>query len=359
MRRLFVLAAITALTAGAAAAGEPRRFMIEATVGGTHLEGAPLAWSDQRVWLLGRDGRLWDFAPDDARDYRKTASYFNPYSTREIRTLLEAELGRQIEVSLTPHFLVAHPPGQGAYWSERFEQVYRQFAHYFSVRGIAVQQPAVPLVAIVFTRQSDFLEYAFREGNRVGPNVLGYYAPRSNRVALFDIGAGGAAATDWRQNSATIVHETAHQLAFNTGVHNRLAPTPRWLAEGLATLFEARGVWDSDDYRQLGDRINRGRLADFKQQAAGRTADWLPRLIASDRLFQADPPAAYCQSWALTFFLVETQPRAYADYLAKTAARTPLAPYTATQRTADFVAAFGDDWRMLGARLSRLLEEVP
>ncbi len=358
MRYSVILSAILTL-ATAAPAADPPHFMIEATVHGTHLEGAPLAWTDQRVWLLGRDGRLWDFPPGDARDYRKTASYFSPYSAREIRTLLEAELGRSIEVTVTAHFLVAHPAGQGAYWSERFEEVYRQFVHYFSVRGIEVHQPLVPLVAIVFIRQSDFQEYALREGNRAGPNLLGYYSSRSNRVALFDIGGGQAAATDWRQNGATIIHETAHQLAFNMGVHNRLAPTPRWLAEGLGTLFEARGVWDSDDYRELRDRINRGRLADFRRTAAQRTGDWLPRLIASDRLFQDNPGAAYCQAWALTFFLVETQPRAYADYLAKTTARAPLAPYTTSQRTADFVSAFSDDWRMLNARLGRFIGELP
>jgi hypothetical protein len=355
---LTIAIAISCLSA-AARADNTARFMIEATVHGTHLEGMPLTWSDQRVWLLARDGRLWDFAPQEATNYRKTSSYFSAYSAREITGTLQAELGRKVEVTATAHFLVAHPVGQGEYWSERFEQLYRRFVHYFSVRGISLRQPEVPLVAIVFTRHDDFLRYAMSDGNRPVPGLLGYYSTRTNRVALFDIGEGRSNAAGWQQNGFTIVHESAHQLAFNLGVHNRFAPVPQWLAEGLGTMFEARGVWDSEDYRELKDRVNRQRLAEFRQYVATRRrGDSLPRLIASDRQFVDDVSAAYSEAWALTLYLVETQPRAYSDYLTKTASRPAFQPYTVTERTADFVASFGDDWRMLDARLLRFIGEL-
>jgi Protein of unknown function (DUF1570) len=357
---LVALAAALSCLVVAARADNPSRFMIEATVHGDHLEGAPLTWSEQRVFLLARDGRLWDFAPQDATNFRKTASYFSPYTARELTGTLQAELGRRVEVTATAHYLVAHPIGQGEYWSDRFEQMYRQFIHYFGVRGISLRQPEVPLVAIVFTRHDDFLRYAMADGNRPVPGLLGYYSTRTNRVALFDIGEGRSNNAGWQQNGFTIVHESAHQLAFNLGVHNRFAPVPQWLAEGLGTLFEARGVWNSEDYRDLKDRINRQRLAEFKQYVATRRrGDSLPRLIASDRQFSDDVGAAYSESWALTLFLVETQPRAYSDYLKKTAARPSFQPYTTTKRTADFVSAFGDDWRMLDARLLRFINELP
>jgi len=60
----------------------------------------------------------------------------------------------------------------------------------------------------------------------------------------------------------------------------------------------------------------------------------------------------------LTFWLVETQPGRYADYLARTANRPPFESYTAGERTADFAAVFGDDWRMLQARFLRFMEGV-
>ena len=348
-----------AIFAPSALAADPPRFMIEATVRGEHLEGMPLAWNDQRVLLLGRDGRMWDFPLDEARDYRKTASDFRPYSAREMCGLLEAELGRQVEVTATAHYLVAHPAGQAEYWSERFEQMYREFVLYFSVRGIAIRQPETPLVAIVFARHEDFLRYAARDGLAAGQGILGYYSPRTNRVALYDFGGGHAGAADWRQNGATLVHEAAHQVAFNTSVHSRVSLPPRWLAEGMGTMFEARGVWNSHDFPHQSDRVNRGRLAEFKRfTAANHNAAWLPALVASDRPFEENMPLAYCKAWALTFYLVETQPAAYAQFLAKTAARPALVPYTSTERLADFTDRFGSDWQMLDARIRRMIDEL-
>ena len=185
------------------------RFMIEATVRGRHIEGAPLKWSDEKVWLMARDGRLWDFAPEEATQYRKSASYFSPYSAREIAALLQLELGQKFEVTTTEHYLVCHPPGQAANWGDRFEQMYRQFGHYFNVRGLNLRQPEIPMVAIVFNSRIDFLHYGMGDGFRPGPEVLGYYSPRTNRVAMYDRTESRATPGDWRQNAAMLVHEAA------------------------------------------------------------------------------------------------------------------------------------------------------
>ena len=359
LRGLLVAIILPFLAVALVAAGPPPRFMFELTVHGKYVEGAPLTWNDQKVSLLSRDGQLWEFAPDDAVNYRKTASYFAPYSSRDMQERLEGEFGRRMDVTSTGHYLVAHPAGQAAVWAQRFEQMYGEFVHNFGVRGISTQQPEVQLVAIVWTRQEDFLQYAARDGARISNDVLGYYSPKTNRVTLFDIGAGKTTAADWRQNASTVIHETAHQVAFNTGVHNRFAPTPRWLAEGFGTMFEARGVWDPQTYPRQSDRINRGRLAQFRQYAATRhKTGMFQELIASDRLFEQDVAAAYANSWALTFYLAETQSRAYAEYLKRVAARPAFAAYPAPQRVADFTASFGDDWQMLDARVSRFIEEL-
>lgn len=340
------------------ASAATKRFMIETLVRGTALEGAPLTWSDERVVLLGRDGRLWDFSPDDAENFHKTTSYFVPYTQGEMQHRLETEFSQGMEVTATNHYLVVHPSGR-AVWAERIEQMYREFVHNFGVRGVSTHQPELPLVAIVFERQETFQNYALRDGARITSNVLGYYSPKTNRVSLFDFGEGKPTSTDWRRNGSTVIHEMAHQVAFNTGVHNRFAVTPTWLAEGLGTMFEARGVWAPQDYPKQSDRINRSRLAQYKQYAAARHKPaTIQGLIASDRLFQQDTAGAYAESWALSFYLAETQPRAYADYLRKTAARHDFAPYTSAERTADFVASFGDDWRMLDVRVARFIDEL-
>ena len=71
-----------------------------------------------------------------------------------------------------------------------------------------------------------------------------------------------------------------------------------------------------------------------------------------------NPPAAYAEAWAFTFFLVETEPRKYAQYLARTAERPPFSEYDTARRMADFTAVLGKDWRMLDARFLRFMAEV-
>jgi hypothetical protein len=125
---------------------------------------------------------------------------------------------------------------------------------------------------------------------------------------LFDVTAGSAK-RDWSENAETIIHEATHQTAYNTGVHRRFAPTPRWLVEGLATMFEAPGVWNARYDHTQADRINRGRLEGFRKfAAANRQPGWLATLLTTDRAFQTDPEAAYAESWALSFYLCESQP---------------------------------------------------
>jgi hypothetical protein len=175
-------------------------------------------------------------------------------------------------------------------------------------------------------------------------------------VTLYDSGRGKNDTEAWKNDAETVIHETAHQTAFNTGVHNRFTITPRWVVEGLGCLFEARGVYDSSHYPNVEDRINRGRLSSFRQiVAAGWAPGSLLSLVESDRIFETHPSIAYAQAWALTMFLSETQPRNYNAYLAKTAARKDFEPYAAAQRRADFTASFGSDLRMLEAQFLRYI----
>jgi len=58
----------------------------------------------------------------------------------------------------------------------------------------------------------------------------------------------------------------------------------------------------------------------------------------------------------LTFYLVETQPRKYFQYLAKTSSRPELKSYSAKDRLKDFTDVFGADLTMLEARFLRFIE---
>jgi hypothetical protein len=139
-------------------------------------------------------------------------------------------------------------------------------------------------------------------------------------------------------------------------VHQRFGQSPRWLVEGLGTMFEARGVWQSRTYQSQSDRINRGRLNTWQSRAKShRPTDIIAQVVSSDRFFASDAEAAYAEAWALSFYLIETSPKKYFELLAKTANRPMFAEYPAAKRLDDFTSVFGADFAMLDARLQRFI----
>ncbi|MBN1909124.1 MAG: DUF1570 domain-containing protein [Pirellulales bacterium] len=352
---------IIVAAAGVASAAGPGGIegMVEVTIRGQKVEGMPIAWNAAQIHLLGRDGRLWSFAPGEATDFRQTSDRFRPYSVSEIRGMLLRELGHGYRVTGTTHYMVAHPVGQQTQWAERFEELYRGFVRYFSVRGFRLEQPPFPLIGIVCRDRADFDRQAARSGSSVGQNVLGYYSLDSNRILLYDIGGGKGSAADWRQTADTVIHEATHQTAFNTGIHSRFSPPPDWVAEGLATLFEARGVYDSSKFMSRQDQINRGRLDNYRLLIERPKRPDLPqKLVFSDLLFRAQPSVAYAESWALAYYLVQTQPHKFARYLAVTASHPPFEPVSPAQRTHDFTSIFGSNWKLFEAQFTRYMNGV-
>ncbi len=353
---LLCLAALAAAPATGVRGGDD--YMIKAIVKGEFVEGQPLSWSERKVFLLARDGQLISFNPAEATDYRKSSPRLYAYSTGEIRGKLYREFGSRFDVTGTGHYLVVHPAGQRDMWADRFEKMYRSFYHYFQVRGFKMKEPDFPLIAIVFHNRQDYLQYASRTGSGGGATTLGHYDDWTNRIALFDV-TTGKSSRDWSQNAETIIHEATHQTAFNTGVHRRFAGVPRWLCEGLATMFEARGVWDSMSFRTVRDRLNTEQLELFRSYRDARRQDGsLAEFLASDRAFRADETGAYAESWALSFYLSETMPRRYSKYLALTAGRPAFQEYTSEERVADFQKVFGDNLAMLEIKFLRYIDRL-
>ncbi len=351
---LFSIVAQLQILAPAAAA----EFMFRATVDGETFEGKPLAWTDDEMYLLGRDGRLHAFHPQEAKDAKKTSPDFAGYSVPEMKRELYREFGDALDITTTPHYIVVHPRGGHSDWAARFEELYRSCLAYFRVRGFQPEEPKFPLVAIVHRNRDDYYRAASASGKSLPPNMLGHYDNSSNRVQLFDVTAGSPDG-DWSENAATIIHEATHQTAFNVGIHNRFADQPRWLVEGLATMFEARGVWNSQSFHSLHDRLNAGRLADFRAGLPKRQPGTLASLVASDQLFRTNSTAAYAEAWALTLYLCETRPRQLAEYFDRTATRADFSSYFAAQRVADFAECFGSDFKQLEANFLNWMKDIP
>jgi hypothetical protein len=354
-----LLTALTVLLAtplAGFAAGRPNWTMI-VDIGDERVEGTPLSWSKQQVLLLARDGRLWDFAPSQSRNFRKISSTFSSYTASEMRAALERELRGKLVITGTGHYLVAHPKGKEA-WAQRFEQLYRSCIHYFGMRNMRVTEPSFPLVAIVWGNRADFERYAAEDGSHVREGVLGFYSPTTNRVMLYDNDMGNQRLSTLF-NDATIIHEATHQVAFNTGVHNRFAPNPNWLVEGMGSMFEATGVWDWQRYPNRRDRVNRLRLVQYRAwQKSGGAKGNFAQLLSSDRQFATNPTAAYAEGWAWVFFLTERYPQKFAEYVRRVAAHGDFEAYPPTKRIHDFSAVFGSDLRMLEKHCNNFLNEL-
>ena len=355
---LFSAAMCLAIWTTGSIAAEP--ITIELELNGQRIEGSPLLWSGSSVHLLARDGKLFEFHPHQAKNFRKTGAGFRSYSQGEMRAELIREFGRGFDVSGTGHYLVVHPAGQRNKWASRFEDLYRSFVHYFTARGFRPASPQFPLVAVVFPSHADFLRYVNRDGARLPSGALGYYTPVSNRILLYDVTPDADQDdSNWHVNAETIIHEAAHQSAFNTGIHNRYTMPPRWVVEGLGTMFEAPGVWNSRQFPRLSDRINRGQLAAFKRYvAAGRPKGSLAQFVSSDRAFLANIGAFYAEAWALSFYLIETRPSQYIEHLRQTASQPSFTTYGSPQRLREFTRVFGSDLEMLEAHFLRYIANL-
>jgi hypothetical protein len=303
---------------------------------------------------------LWQFPPAAARQFQQLSDDFRPFSAAEMRGQLLREFDRGHDVSGTGNYLVVHPAGQQDRWAPRFEALYRSFVQYFTARGLRPPRPNFPLVAVVFGSPEELNAYATRNGGQLATGVVGYYSLVSNRVLLCDVSRGSADDQSWQQNARTIIHEAAHQIAFNCGIHNRFAPPPHWLCEGLAVMFESPGVWNARHHARLQDRVDTERLGSFRHYRHGaRPHNSLPQFVsASERLFETNPQAAYAEAWALAFFLAEKEPAKFVQYLSKTARREPMRRYSAAEQLQEFTDVFGTNLQMLEARYLRFIDQL-
>jgi hypothetical protein len=343
---------------------------------------------------MGQDGQLHGVMNDKVKKYRQVAPQFNVWSASVLRDQLRREFGKSYDVVGTRHYTVcAIGEKKARTYAETLEELYRSFHMYFSVRGFKMNEPEFPLVAVVFPEYGSFASYAQAEKVSVSQNLRGYYLNTSNRIALYEdanglqsqnelpfdvpvrLGLEGGIspftphltsdfrARPWEAIEATLkdtmIHEGTHQVAFNTGLHSRIGATPKWVVEGMATVFEAPGIRNSSANSGVKTRINRDRFIWFGNYSKSRRKPRsLESFLASDDAFKTDVLDAYSEAWAFSFFLIETRPRPYADYLRTIAARDPLLVYSAQDRVADFKQTVSKELPLLESEFLRFIAQI-
>jgi hypothetical protein len=314
-------------------------------------------------------------------ELKETPEKPRPFTKEEMIAELRREFGGGYRVFSTNRYVICYNCDTEFAKScgTLFERLNRAFINFFSKAGFEIKPSEYPLVAIVFGEERDFLTYASRElGEDMARNVIGYYSFLTNRMVLYDMQANasrkglgnvGTRPQPGRRgieglanaNIATVVHEAAHQLAYNSGFHQRFSDNPLWLAEGMAMFVEATNR-QAPNWDRIGE-INKPRLDLFRKRHFG--ADAVPvditLLIQSDDLLRNKDTAldAYADCWALTFYLIRTHREQFFQYLKNLGKKPALLQDNVEQRLIDFRAAFGEDTNQLQEDFVRYMRALP
>ncbi len=343
--------------------------LLEVEVPGGHYVGLPVHWGAHDAVVLEPNGQMQFIEQRDVKSHSMLPYDFSPQTVADARVELQNEMGVNYETLVFGPYVIAAPLGQAEHWRARFRRLLAGYLRYFEVRQWPLRRPDFPLRVVVYATRAEFMAYSSRQVKQIPSSMVGCYSPRTNRCALYNIdlpsnhatSASQGSATNWSETEATIVHEAVHQLAYNSGIHERLSMDPLWFIEGLACMFEQPGVYDSE--QQSGTLVSR--MDPARTHRLQATIDhpklllnYLQSLSESDELFERETEVAYDLSWALTFYLAERMPVEFRKYSSVLAAR-PFGEYPSSERGRDFRQVFGGDLSLLAGRLTHMLRERP
>ena len=255
-------------------------------------------------------------------------------------------LGGEFEFRQTDHWIIAYTADekQVDQVASALERLHEVFTETFEKIGIDLTEPDKPLEVVLY---ADKKSYEAHQARRVRPRTIpgnGAYSPRSNRIVLIVPGS--------RRRSSLInlvVHEGAHQLAFNLGVQDRRESYPPWIGEGLASAFETRDV--DNEFGPL-SKVRNPRWRNMALRAAtGRTMPVRELIVLhrpttdpeddSQRSARQDNSAIYNQGASMIVFMMREKPSEFIKYLHELGKLPRFRDPSEMWRDA-FVNAFGD-----------------
>ncbi len=313
--------------------------------------------ADGGLLLEQADGRLDLVQPESIASRVPIPPPDGIETPRDLGRRILGELPTGFDLLTTKHYVICFDTSRAyAQWAAAlFERLHDGFTNFWTRAGLDLEPPEQPLVVVIFSDRRRYEEYAARDLGAATDRVVGYYNMLSNRVTTFDLTGVEAlhdhAAARGRPNLdllkrpeaaaliATLIHEGTHQLAFNGGLHRRLAPVPIWVCEGVATYFEAPDLASGRGWRAIG-MVNRPRRDQFHTLP---DRGWLEPLLRDDEAFRRADAAtdAYARGWALTAYLIKTKKPAFVTYLRGLARKNPGAADSPQQRIEEFTTAFG------------------
>jgi hypothetical protein len=323
--------------------------------------GLPIHWDDGLSVLLEPSGRMVYIPAEERSAHRLLSEGFAPQTLAAARAALQAELGAGYETADVGPYVIIAPQGHIQRWRDRFRVLVSGFYRYFELRGWQLRNPDFPLCVVILPSEVEFTRYCQREGLSMQPNLRGIYVPRTNRCVLYELTASRGDGLDWLETERTVVHEAVHQLAFNTGIHERLVNTPLWIVEGLATMLEERSLLESrGTANSIGARVNPQQMLVLQPLLSdpARLQRSVTELVRSDVLFGRNAAEAYAVSWAMTFYMAERMTSSLAAYTQHLARTTRFHDFSAAEREQDFQRYLECDTSVLSIQLQRFFSKL-
>jgi hypothetical protein len=309
--------------------------------------------------LLSSDGVLVVVSPDQFESLEELAAPLAITPARELGEKVLEEMPVGSKFFTTDHYVVCYNTTETyARWNASlYEKRLTGFLKFWQSKGLKLQKPRFPLVAMIFATKEDYVAYA-KQDFEGSEGTFGYYHQSKNRLASYDLtGVEGVLPAGVKVNRdallgtilsrpeaertvSTVIHEASHQMAFNCGLQTRLGDNPLWLSEGLATFFETpAGI----------GKLNTFNYANLIQTLPSRTPDALATLLIDDlRLRNVETTTiAYAESWGLFHFLVNSNPKAMVKYLTLIRKLPIGSPADSKERLELFQACFGEDFDKL------------
>jgi hypothetical protein len=230
--------------------------------------------------------------------------------------------------------------------------------------GLAVHEPEVPLVVVMFKTEREFREY-----RRIPDGMIAYYHTLTNRVVMHEESRLNAVKPELalKQKINTIAHEGVHQLLHNIGVQTRMSAWPMWITEGIAEYLSPTTTGKYMRWKGAG-QVNDFRMMELEQflqvstQVNQSPGDWLTETILSSRL----DSQGYASAWALTHYLAKTRRVQFNAYMQELQKLGPLdggyrvvGDGTIPKHRELYAKHFDADLAMTESRLRQYLPKLP
>ena len=289
---------------------------------------------------------------------------FVPMTQDEMAQLLKEEFPEHFQVLKTERYLVVYDTSLAyARWcASMLERLHTAFYSQWERRGLKLQKPEFPLVAVLFADRKDFILFVKKEVDDIGESIAAYYNFNTNRIVFSDLTGyekefDGPARLSKKQaqiflsrpgaaqSISSFVHEATHQIAFNSGMHKRYSSCPLWLSEGIAMCYETPDFTSTKGWNAE-SKINYSRLEHLLAFMAEQPRDAVGKIVRSDDPLRKIETihSYYATSWALVYYLQRQKPKEFIKYMQMISEKESFVIDSEEKRMKEFEEHFGDDW---------------